>query len=383
MKKLFFFAATLISIAATAQQGSCVTAKQVSANYADSTVTFELKWTTCNQTNHLYRVWVFVDYRPVTNGTKGAWQRATITATTEGDLVDGKSVWVTGSLNGTKTVTLTLSGVPAIFDWCAFATDYPPQAVVDGNQFVTVKGTPPFTFTLSDNSTFITEQRTEFRETPGQWIQTITDATGCTNTVSYAYSGCNTSNINLGTVGFTNNQEWEIKDGNDNVIQTWSAPVTATYCGTRTTHYNAGSNAAGYNADCRNNIDPSYGHIFSWCMVAQYAATLCPSPWRVPTLEDLCVIGKRFFPQVGCPGHLYNSSSLNYIDLTAWGAVYGAYWNMGAWQYVQGNYLSLWGWNDAAGTGCAVAYQRYMGGIDFCEPLPNGATYGLGLRCVK
>jgi uncharacterized protein (TIGR02145 family) len=89
--------------------------------------------------------------------------------------------------------------------------------------------------------------------------------------------GCVPSTINLGNVGFISNQTWEI--GN----QTWSAPITAAYCD-KTTFY--GGTDGALRADCRKHTEKKYGNLFSWCMVASYAAQLCPKPWRVPTDAD-------------------------------------------------------------------------------------------------
>ncbi|MDR0729640.1 MAG: hypothetical protein LBF19_05920 [Prevotellaceae bacterium] len=65
-----------------------------------------------------------------------------------------------------------------------------------------------------------------------------------------------------------------------------SSPVTATTCNKET--FSPGDNNPS-TADCRNNSLPEYGHLFSWCMVKQYASQLCPSPWRAPTREDYCL----------------------------------------------------------------------------------------------
>jgi hypothetical protein len=92
-----------------------------------------------------------------------------------------------------------------------------------------------------------------------------------------AISGCDASIINLGKVGFVSDKTWKM--GN----QTWSAPVAADYCEKTTSD---GGSVGNYRSDCRKHTEAKYGHLFSWCMVASYAAQLCPSPWRVPTQSD-------------------------------------------------------------------------------------------------
>jgi len=328
MKKIFFFAATLISIAAAAQQ-SCVTARQVRTNNTDTTVTFTLTWSGCTTTNHLTNAWCFVDFRELNSNS---WTRAIVSgysavgtgvSTNPGN---STGFYVKGTEGQSATVTVKLGNVSADkFNWCAFATDYPPQAVVDGNQSVTFKGTPPFTFTLSGNGgTSITEQRTGFRETPTQRVQTITDATGCTNTVSYTYSGCSAPTFNLGTVGFANATMSTITGtgANSHIHQLWSAPVTASNC-----NKTSFSSAAGRN-DCRSGYSTACGHLFSWCLAAQYAATLCPSPWRVPTTEDIVALDLAI-GGTGASRDRDQAAITKYFSSSVWGGLACAWWHDG------------------------------------------------------
>jgi uncharacterized protein (TIGR02145 family) len=120
-----------------------------------------------------------------------------------------------------------------------------------------------------------------------------TNSQSCTNasktgtiTVNPAitYTGCTTASLNLGTVGFTSSATYE---RNGLII---SSPVTATYCSGRCSSFDGGSSSA-TKADCAPSIQAGFsGHLFTWCMVVQYAEQLCPSPWRVPTMNDHCRI---------------------------------------------------------------------------------------------
>jgi uncharacterized protein (TIGR02145 family) len=125
---------------------------------------------------------------------------------------------------------------------------------------------------------------------------TTTNGNGCTNakatgriTVTLpppiTYTNCTAPLITLGAIGFTSEATYKI----NNIIV--SSPVTATYCNSRTyTSFDGGSSGS-YAADCaKNYYDATYGNWFSWCAVKQYASQLCPSPWRVPTVEDHCQI---------------------------------------------------------------------------------------------
>ncbi len=151
---------------------SCVSVRQISTNYATKQITFDLTWGTCNNTNHLYRVWVFADYQPVTGLVKGAWNRATITSSSAGALHNNAGVWVTGSAGATQRVTLTLDVSPAQFNWCAVAIDYPPNALVNAAGGYTLRGTAPFIVNGSSLGSGIKTM------SAGTCITSITDATG-------------------------------------------------------------------------------------------------------------------------------------------------------------------------------------------------------------
>ncbi|MDR1985145.1 MAG: hypothetical protein LBQ28_10060 [Prevotellaceae bacterium] len=184
MKKLFFFFAMLTSVAASAQSG--VTVNPVSANYANKTVTFTVSWLNSSRTGtHNSKVWVFVDYRTVTgNASTGNWSRALISGTpttTSGtpsrETENDKGFWLQGTSgsSGTynATVTVVLSNVPDKFTWCAYASDYPPNAKFSGDGYQ-LKGTPPFTITYNNN---ISSSTTNTTFDLG-CVNAIADATG-------------------------------------------------------------------------------------------------------------------------------------------------------------------------------------------------------------
>jgi hypothetical protein len=99
---------------------------------------------------------------------------------------------------------------------------------------------------------------------------------GCT------YS-CKVPTLTLTGVGFANPDTYTI---NGLII---SSPVTVTTC--QKEDYDGGS-ASPYNIDCRTN--PGYdGDLISGCMMICYASALCPSPWRIPTLEDSNIIANN------------------------------------------------------------------------------------------
>ena len=164
MKKVFFFFAMLASIAMSAQTGITVT--PVSATYTgSSTVQFRVSWANSSRTGtHNSKVWVFVDYREIIdNAPSGNWSRALISGTptaTSGtptrEAGNDKGFWLQGTSGSSgsynATITATLSGVPAKFNWCAYVSDYPPNAEITRgtatNGTYTLHGTHPFTLTV-------------------------------------------------------------------------------------------------------------------------------------------------------------------------------------------------------------------------------------------
>jgi len=360
MKKLFFFAAMLISIAATAQSQTCVTAKQVSANYNAKQVTFDLTWTACNGTNHLYRVWIFVDYRDATGTTKGTWQRALINGTAAGTFINGSA--------GTQRVTLTLANtLPAKFDWCAFATDYPPNATMSNNTY-TLKGTPPFVI----NGTYTTSARTY----TGNYITKITDATRNPEGI-IRVPGCDGATFTLTSAGFANPTTYNVGG------MIWSAPVTAAVCSNKTTMQ---SNTSA--SDCRSN--PGYdGDYFTWCMVMTHAPILCPSPWRVPTEQDFVNLDVA----LGGTG-VYRTNATNISKFFATSGTAGQFWGGQKNGFTQcGGTIAQSGqgvigvWYSATIGATGYPCNLHVGDIGTEHRVypcaGNYMCFGFGLRCVR
>jgi hypothetical protein len=318
MKKLFFLLAMLAGVAASAQTLSIKITKM---DYATKIATCDISWTGRNAT-HLSDVWVFVDYIEISgNAPAGSWQPAAITGATVTTKTTGnaaastvvsntRGVWVKSTVSGanfTGQVILQLSGVPAKFDACAYATDYPPNARALNRNNYTLHGTPPFVVNdVKLGSSVINYSGT---------ITSLTDATGAPGIpgislgglgeqpteagcvaglaispdnvcVTPASVGCNNSTLNLGIVSFTAGTE-VIITGNG-ISQIWSRPVTATGC-QKTTYYGGPDNPYNtvdrFNADCRTA--PGYaGDYFSWCAILHHADKLCPYPWRLPSVAE-------------------------------------------------------------------------------------------------
>jgi uncharacterized protein (TIGR02145 family) len=224
----------------------------------------------------------------------------TITATTAGSYpADSITVRAVSSCGGgtrrPSTQDVTVYARPV-------APTNPSSATVNSGSSFTFSATPPADCTIDwyDAATAGTEIQhgaTSFSETltttKKYYAESRNTTTGCVSATRLAVTGtvhipgCVPGTFNLtGKVKFINTDTTVSRNG---II--FSAPVKIT--ASKTT-FDAGSSEP-YKADYRNHqvssSDPAddtgtFGSWFSWCMVAQYADVLCPSPWRVPTRGD-------------------------------------------------------------------------------------------------
>jgi hypothetical protein len=157
----------LASITASAT----VTITPLSVDYPNKKVTFRVAWTGTPANN---RVWVWVDLCPVTGTSPGTFAKAVISEPT------GSGV-VAGTLNGRgfyvnvsgATVTATLSNATGKFNWCAYGSDFPPNAIETSGTY-SLKGSPPFIITTAAGTAEVSA-----KTYTGGTITALTDATGC------------------------------------------------------------------------------------------------------------------------------------------------------------------------------------------------------------
>jgi hypothetical protein len=425
MKKNLFLFAMLASVTGISQN---LQITPISATYtATPVVKFKVSWTGARTYRHNTKVWVFVDYRKVENNASvGNWTRATVTVTpsvnstpiaTTATLVanNNKGFWlngVDGNYSATVTVPLTVATGVAQFNWCAYATDYPPNVVIHGTSSYTLRGSRPFVV----NDVTLPVSQTTYSGT----IYSFTDATGApgkfpaalnekmnemgcvaglvpnASNVCEAPSAakCNNNSFGFGTVSFAAGQEVQIV-GNG-ISQIWSRPVIATNCHQKTT-FDGGSTVS-YNADCRNNPDYA-GDLFSGCALIRYAATLCPPPWRMPVRADYANL------LIAMGGYVDDRSDQNFIEQQLVGR-WGAQWNGTC-----GNPGTLWYQNQLMCYGSLFyildaydmtsnTYSNVIGKLiavhpDFLNVTPSAGAWryspysehgiqsGITIRCVK
>jgi uncharacterized protein (TIGR02145 family) len=131
-------------------------------------------------------VWLFVDFQPVISPTqKGNWQPATITGTvqkTAGTVSEqsNRGFFLEGTTTDfSSTVTVQLSNTGTQFNWCAYASDCPPNIGDYDNGTYTLRGAPPFTLKDANSATQTIPDKTIVQSSLTITPMTMTDATGC------------------------------------------------------------------------------------------------------------------------------------------------------------------------------------------------------------
>ncbi|MDR2359058.1 MAG: hypothetical protein LBD87_04575 [Prevotellaceae bacterium] len=179
MRTTLFFSLMFASVAANAT----VTVTPLSTDYTAKKVTFSVSWTSSPTAPYNNRVWIWIDFCPVSGVTPQSFSTATITspAKTDGNGtitgLNGRGFFIEyAATNAGTTVTATLSNATGKFNWCVYGSDYPPNVTLDKGTY-TFKGTTNFivsshaqpvtTKTIARTSLTITSQ------------STFTDATGC------------------------------------------------------------------------------------------------------------------------------------------------------------------------------------------------------------
>jgi uncharacterized protein (TIGR02145 family) len=283
MKKTFFFFAMLASVAASAQ---VTNVEPIGANYANKTVSFRVWWNAGSRNaTHLAKVWVWVDYITVNsnNTTSGnTWTRATVGTVSGGitsyDGTNRKGFWLEGnaSTNYSATLTVQLTNVSDKFNWCTYASDYPPN-VTANNSTYTFKGTPPFTLIAANGTTQTVTGKTLATSALTITPTTIKDKTECPG-IFCIYTGSDlyidaTHLCQQRTSGAKN---WEayIKDARDNKIYRIVQMSDGNWYFAQDLDYRDGSDYL-YNT--------SYCTTYIYGVTAANGGAVCPSSWDVPT----------------------------------------------------------------------------------------------------
>ncbi|MCL2028367.1 MAG: hypothetical protein FWG79_07770 [Bacteroidales bacterium] len=223
----------------------------------------------------------------------------TINQTTVQNIAFGSTLTLTAEPTGTPTPTIqwyssttaTNSGGSAV-SGATGNTFAPPSATANAPNGI-------YYYAVATNSCgTATTSNTSGRHIVVPACPATTNPTPSDNGCSPTRNGATFTTI--GTQFFKTSTIWQIS-GNG-ISQEWSDVVLTSNCGK--TDFDGGSDYPNYNNDCRENRTTElnetrptmtneggntanyFGDLFSWCAVINHAATLCPSPWRVPTCQD-------------------------------------------------------------------------------------------------
>ena len=290
-KNIFFFFAMFASIAASAQVTNI---EPVSVNYTNKPVSFRVWWSADSRdATHLSKVWVWVDFIAVNsnNTTSGnMWARALVSGTptaTSGTISletgNDKGFWLqgnSGSYNAIITVKLNVTA--SKFNWCAYASDYPPN--VTGITSFTFKGTPPFIIKYSDGSTYSVSSGTSYIPEAGKiFTAVISDRTeypgGC-----IAPGGISTFADFIPCPGVANTSTWTLTDTRDSkqyrVVQ---MPDSKIWMGANLNYRGSGGTIGACFINVATNCNDVRGALYTY---TEATNSLCPSKWRLPSATE-------------------------------------------------------------------------------------------------
>jgi uncharacterized protein (TIGR02145 family) len=259
----------------------------------------------------------------------------------------------------------TVSDVGNLF---TFSATPAPDCTIDWYDSATggikvATGTTSYPTTISITTSYYAESRNTSTgcvsdsrlEVRAPYIRSVSDCNG-----THSYGG----NLitNSANVRFINNAEYE-RHG-----RTFSAPVKIVGRSAKTNLATPANSLVDY----RDHRDGSntYGSWFTWCMVATHADILCPSPWRVPTVEDFCRYANDSPTNTNSTGQITS-------DIDGWllggFATSTTVYNVGT----HGRYWS------ATPSGFSNGNAAVVTDSDFDPSTDSNRSSGMSLRCVR
>ena len=274
MRKLFFLFALLASMTASAT----VTVTPLGVDYNTKTVKFSVSWTGDAVNN---RVWVWIDYCPVTGISPGAFAKAEIGGATA---TAGSITTVAGNTRGfyvttsPSTVTATLNNATGNFNWCVYGNDAPPKVTADNGTY-TLYGTPPFILTAAGSTTTQTVAATTIATSAVTITPvTLTDETGCPG-VFCIYTGndlyIDGTHLCQQRAGGDKNWEAYIKDTRDDELYRIVLMPDNNWWLAESMHYDASSSKQSYK--CPNKAQHT---------IYNYPSVACPAGWTLPSVAN-------------------------------------------------------------------------------------------------
>lgn len=272
------------------------------------------------------------------------------------------------SVSSTDEVIFSADGKSATSNGVAFTpvftvtTNYPTWDVTSDESWLTVEKEEN-EFTLSANANMlVSELSATVKVTAGEVASISIDIKqegNPTGVPTYAIS----------------TQVWEIESTDQTIKQKWSDYI----------EYDGSDRASDgtlstFDGEYRNAAPGYRGYLYSWHYVTDHANKLCPSPWRVPTKDDLVNLDKALGGTgenvTHVPDHL-----ANYVN--KWKVSYGGHVKADGTLQYQGSYHYIWtstSFNDEK------AYYQLLTNEGNVSPQANSSSTGKAggrpVRCV-
>ncbi|MEA4917216.1 BACON domain-containing protein [Proteiniphilum sp.] len=271
-------------------------------------------------------------------------------------------------VSSTDEVIFSIDGKSAISNGVAFTpvftvtTNYPTWNVISDQSWLTVEKEEN-KFTLSANANMFVNELSA--------TVTVTAGEGASISIDIKQEG-NLAGVPTYAIS---TQVWEIKSADQTIKQKWSDYI----------EYDGNNKAADgtlstFDGEYRDAAPGYRGYLYSWYYVTDHANKLCPSPWRVPTKEDLINLDKALGGTgenvTFVPDHLANYA-------TKWKVSYGGHVKGDGTLQYQGAYHYIWtssSFNDEK------AYYQLLTNEGNVSPQANtsstGKAGGRPVRCV-
>jgi hypothetical protein len=256
-----------------------ITITPVGTDYTTKTLQFTVSWNPAEVPAG--KVWVWVDFCPMTGIIAGSYGPAAIqSASGNVASVSTRGFFVT--MPG-ATITATLNTTQKQFNWCAYGSAAPPRAELRADGSYILKGTPPFTI----NGT-ITETTHAFAA--GTCISALTDLTGHPEGYSTPPPAAPTSPSSHTYCG-AGNMVFSAVAPEDCTIDWWDAATGGTKVSTDAADYTISSTGTG---------------TYTYYAEARYENSVCVSGTRLPVTATVnalpAITSFTASPATVCPG---------------------------------------------------------------------------------
>jgi hypothetical protein len=292
MKKMLLSFLSLMGSGFAVVAQSHINIELLSATYTAPAVQFRVSWSSIPAVAgqiHNSKIWLWVDFIKIENNQpSGTWTRATVANPSSGTVASetNKGFWLQGNNgNYNQIVTVTLDNIPAntTFNWCAYASDYPPNMVMDGQTYY-FKGTSPFILKEADGTIHEIEQTSMPKANLTFVPVSITDKTECPGGLKEVIGVCPYTGTDWyadpnhkcqqRTSGAQNWEAW-IKDVRDNELYRIVKMPDNLWWTAEEMRYDASATHQSYK--CPNGAQRT---IYNYPIIA------CPAGWMLPTLSN-------------------------------------------------------------------------------------------------